>query len=170
MSKYSLEDKLSAISRVLDEGMSCYSSAQILGTVKSVVQTWVRKYEKYGIKGLSMKYGKYSGKFKNFVVEYMHKNYLSNLETSIKFRIPDSSTVGRWEQIYLEEGVCGLMKDNKRGRKKKEKIQNTKLPTEQSYEELLLEVERLRIENEYLKKLRALIQERTNSKNEKKSK
>lgn len=114
MSKYSLEDKLSAISQVLDEGMSCYSSGQILGTVKSVVQTWVRKYE---IKGLSMKHGKYSGKFKNFVVEYMHKNYLSNLETSIKFRIPDSSTVGRWEQIYLEEGVYGLMKDNKRGRK-----------------------------------------------------
>ena len=58
------------------------------------------------------------------------------------------------------------MKENLRIRKSK----STKIPSKQSYEELLLEVERLRIENEYLKKLRALIQERTNHKNEKKSK
>ena len=166
MSKYSLEDKLRSISLVLDEGMSCKSSAKILGTDKSLVQVWVRKYEKYGEKGLTMKNRKYSGKFKIYVVEYMHKNHLSILETSLKFGVPDNTTVGRWKRIYLEEGACGLMKENLRIRKSK----STKIPSKQSYEELLLEVERLRIENEYLKKLRALIQERTNHKNEKKSK
>ena len=166
MSKYSLEDKLRSISLVLDEGMSCKSSAKILGTDKSLVQVWVRKYEKYGEKGLTMKNRKYSGKFKIYVVEYMHKNHLSILETSLKFGVPDNTTVGRWKRIYLEEGACGLMKENLRIRKSK----STKIPSKQSYEELLLEVERLRMENEYLKKLRALIQERTNHKNEKKSK
>ena len=94
----------------------------------------------------------------------MHKNHLSILETSLKFGIPDNTTVGRWKRIYLEEGAYELMKENLRIRK------SEKIPSKKSYEELLLEVERLRIENEYLKKLRTLIQERTNHKNEKKSK
>ncbi len=46
-----------------------------------------------------MKYEIYSEKFKLFVVEYMYKNYLSNVEATIKFGIPSTSTVAGWERI-----------------------------------------------------------------------
>ena len=64
-----------------------------------------------------MKYEIYSEKFKLFVVEYMYKNYLSNVEATIKFGIPSTSTVAGWERIQREEGVNRFMKNN-RGRKR----------------------------------------------------
>lgn len=166
MSKYSLEDKLSAIDRVLNGNMSCNTSAKILGTVKSVVQFWVKKYEKYGEKGLIVKQGTYTGKFKKFVVEYMYQNHLSIIETALNFGIPSDATVGGWERIYREKGVDALMEE-KRGRKSK-KIKNINNKTEQTGNaNLLKEIERLRMENEYLKKLQALVQKRINHKKEK---
>jgi len=146
--------------------MSCNASARILGTVKSVVQKWVRIYKLHGENGLSKKHKHYSGIFKKNVIEYMHKNHLSMIQTAIEFQIPSDSLIGRWERIYYEEGLVGLMKEN-RGRKNKKIIKNTKKIENQSYDELLIEVKRLKMENEYLKKLQALVQERTNPKNKK---
>lgn len=166
MSKYSISDKLSAIDRVLSGKMSCNSSAKILGTTRSVVQLWIKKYEKYGKKGLFMKQGTYSGIFKKNVVEYMYQNRLSALETALRFGIPSDATVGIWERIYSEKGVGDLMKEN-RGRKGK-KIKNINIKPEQTdTDKLLAEIERLRMENEFLKKLQALVQKRINPKNKK---
>ena len=67
----------------------------------------------------------------------------------------------KWHKIYRESGIDGLqslkkgrpsMKDKKKPEKKKD--------SEKTKEELLEELEYLRAENEYLKKLSALVQER----------
>ena len=66
----------------------------------------------------------------------------------------------KWHKVYTESGTDGL-KSLKKGRpsmKKKKSIK--KDDSEKGREELLEELEYLRAENEYLKKLDALVQER----------
>lgn len=166
MAKYSYEEKLEAVLRVVDDGMGCGTSAKILGTAKVVVQRWVRRYRQFGAEGLLMKKGSYPGAFKISVIEYMHANHLSLYETAIKFAIPNDTTVGRWERVYYEEGPQALHRDN-RGRKSRmssDKPRKKKLD-KKTEEDLIAEVQRLRMENEYLKKLQALVQERITREN-----
>ena len=161
MSKYTYEEKLEAVLRVIDKGMSYGESARILGTCKEVVRRWTARYNQFGTEGLLMKHGTYSGDFKLSVIKYMHDNHLSLFQAAVKFGIPNESTLGKWERIYYEEGAQGLYVD-RRGRKSKMssgKIKKKEL-NEETKEDLIAEVQRLRMENEYLKKLQALVQER----------
>ena len=68
----------------------------------------------------------------------------------------------QWERIYLEEGAEGLMKE-RRGRGNKGRSPKLEKKIE---EDLIAENQRLRMENEYLKKLSALVlaEERKNGK------
>ena len=161
MAKYSYEEKLEAVIRVVESGMGCESSARIMGVHHSMVEQWVARYRQFGPEGLLLKHGSYSGAFKVSVIEYMHNNHLSLFQAAVKFGIPTHTTVGKWERIYYEEGPQGLYQDN-RGRKSKmssDKPRKKKLSKE-TEEDLIAEVQRLRMENEYLKKLQALVQER----------
>jgi len=71
--------------------------------------------------------------------------------------------LARWHRIYLEKGMDGL-KSLKRGRspmpKKKVEINVNKADEDKTKEELLEELKLARIENDYLKKLNALVQKR----------
>ena len=74
-------------------------------------------------------------------------------------------TVSQWERIYYADGKEALYEE-RRGRASK---MGTERPRKQKNliqenEDLLAEVQRLRMENEYLKKLNALVQEREKSK------
>ena len=160
MAKFSLEEKLEAVQRVRD-GMSKKASGKIIGCSEPVVHQWCLLYEKHGVKGLLTKHGTYSGDFKLSVIEYMHKNRLSYYETSAHFGIPSKTQVQKWERIYYEEGPQGLYRDN-RGRKSKMSSDNPrkKKLNKKTEEDLIAEIQRLRMENDYLKKLQALVQER----------
>ena len=71
-----------------------------------------------------------------------------------------SDALTKWHGIYTESGIDGL-KSLKRGKpsmKKKESVK--KEDSDKTREELLEELQYVRAENEYLKKLRALVQER----------
>jgi len=164
MAKYSYEQKLEAVLNVIDKHMSIHSSAKILGTSKEHVRRWVKRYEMFGTEGLFQKSGTYSGKFKQHVIEFMHKEHLSICETAVKFAIPANSTVSKWERIYYEKGPQALYEDN-RGRIKKMSSKKPKAPklVKEVEEDLIAEVQRLRMENAYLKKLNALVQEREKS-------
>ncbi len=59
---------------------------------------------------------RYSGEFKQRVVETMQKEHLGYREAVRQFEISDHKLVAKWERIYLEEGVGGLYID-RRGRK-----------------------------------------------------
>lgn len=67
--------------------------------------------------------------------------------------------LGKWHKIYMEKGIDGL-KSLKRGRKPMKKKPVNKADSDKTKEELLEELEYIRAENEYLKKLSALVQER----------
>ena len=99
---------------------------------------------------------RYTGEFKQMVVETMMKEKLSYKETARQFEIPCDKRVADWERIYLMEGSEGLYIE-RRGRGSKGRP--SKLPKNVE-EDLLKEVQRLRAENAYLKKLQALVLER----------
>jgi len=105
---------------------------------------------------------KYSGEFKKQVVEDVIKNKLSYPEAAKKFGVKSKTQVNRWERIYLTEGAQALLEE-RRGRTKGGKGNRTAHPSKFSKEvetDLLEEVQRLRAENDYLKKLNALVDER----------
>jgi len=138
------------------------------GLNQSNIRRWVHKYEIHGAKGLVGRKESYSGEFKAHVVEYMHKNHMSVVGTANYFCIPCESTVAKWERIYYEEGRDALLQE-RRGRKRMDKKKPVKPKRDiNQNEDLLAEVQRLRAENEYLKKLNALVQERERSEQKKK--
>ncbi len=169
MSKYTFEEKYEAVQRVMD-GMSINESAKIMGVSKAQVYRWFHLYENHGWKALSNGGASYNGDFKVMVVEYMHSNRLSYVSTATYFGIKSDSHVAKWERIYYEEGPEGLLKRKPRGRPRKcmkenESVSQKKELSEETKEDLIAEVQRLRMENEYLKKLRALVQERIDREN-----
>ena len=114
---------------------------------------------------------KYSAEFKISVIMDMREKHMGYKETARKYGLVKSSmggaicTLHRWERIYLEEGAAGLMEE-RRGRKSA--CRPRKKPLEKSVEEDLIaenqrlkeRIEYLEAENEYIKKLDALVRER----------
>lgn len=160
--KYSYEDRLRSVQYVLKDHMSAQSAARLLGCHQKDVQQWVARYERYGEEGLRMKHGSYNGDFKLSVITYMRENHLSLFETAVKFGIPRDWTVNQWNRIYETEGAAGLYRDNrgkmKKSTKPKPPVVGKSLKS--SDDELLAELEYLRAENAYLKKLGVLVEER----------
>ena len=155
MPKYTSEFKLEVVKYYNEQhcGYQCTASKFNIPS-QTTVKKWVKKYNEHGEKGLLKNFkSSYSGEFKQNVIEYMHKNHLSAQE---------------WERIYYEEGPQALYKE-RRGRSKNmgSKPRKKKLSKEVE-EDLIEEVQRLRMENAYLKKLQALIQKRTKPKQERK--
>ena len=118
----------------------------------------------------------------------MYANHLSFEKTALHFGLPSSTNVVLWKQMYDEKGAQYLLNNRNiaidrvrvnRVKKKKNK-QNTNLNTsikstskpsikpDKSNAELLKEIEDLRMENDYLKKLQALVQKRINQQKKKK--
>lgn len=108
-------------------------------------------------KGVANK--RYTGEFKQMVVETMMQEKISYHEAARRFEIRDHHSVAAWERIYLTEGAEMLYVE-RRGHSSKGRA--PKLPKEVE-EDLLKEVQRLRVEDEYLKKLQALVLKRKQS-------
>lgn len=170
MSKYLSEFKLKVIEDMMSSKESIYGIARKYNLNESIVRRWFRRYELQGAKGLLRNNHTYDGNFKLNVVKYMHKNHLSLSETAIHFNLSGDVIVGKWERIYYEEGPQALFEE-RRGRSKNmsSKPRKKKLSKEVE-EDLIAENQRLRMENAYLKKLQALVQERVKRENPKKHK
>lgn len=124
------------------------------------VRKWVRFYDSLGEKGLE--HGRPT------LDVYQRLELIRRVENGESYNSVAYS-VGiwpglliKWHKIYRESGIDGLQ-SLKKGRKpamtKKPKTSKKK-DSEKTKEELLEELEYLRAENEYLKKLSALVQER----------
>lgn len=168
MAKYSVEFKLEVVKYYEENRCGYEATAKRFNVGFACVQRWVNKYKVHGVKGLIKNQQQYDGKFKQNVVEYMHDNHLSLQETAIHFNLAGDWIVSKWERIYYEEGPQGLY-INKRGKKKNMSSKPRKKKLSKDVEEdLIAEVQRLRMENAYLKKLQALVQKRTKLKQLKK--
>lgn len=175
MMKFSYEERLEAVLNIKDKHMSIKAAATKLGCNYEHLRRWLKRYEQFGIAGLILESRTYSGEFKQHVVEYMHENHLSAFKTAVLFGLPSDGPLGKWNKLYIEEGPQALYK-NARGqlnpmpsdKPKKEKVNKKSEISKETEHDLIAENERLRMENAYLKKLNALVQERIARENGKK--
>ena len=89
---------------------------------------------------------RYTGEFKQEVVETMQREKLSHKEVARLYGITAHDRVASWERIYLEEGPEGLYIE-RRGRGSKGRPPKKLKPEVE--EDLLAEVQRLRAEKFY---------------------
>jgi len=166
--KHDYEKRLKAVLAVIEDYRSMSSVAKEMGIDSKEVRRLVAFYKQFGKDGLSIKNGRYSAEFKLSVIRHMEENDLSYFKTAVMFGIPCGSVIRRWNRIYNEKGVIGVMPKNQ-GRN--EDISSDKSNfDEKTKKELLKELVYLRAENAYLKKLQALVQEREALENGKKQK
>lgn len=134
----------------------------------SNLRKWVSSYKTFGEVGLLPRTNQsYSAEFKIKVLKALERKSLSLTATGRMYNIPDVAIILKWKKDFANFGEEGLQ-PKQRGRpismsdyKRKKSKLNRPLTRE---EELLKENERLRCENELLKKLQALIQARRNPK------
>lgn len=161
--KYSDELKFKIVQEYFEGKSGGYEAiANKYGVSHSPVFHWINLYKAGGPEALLNTQGTYTGDFKVNAVEYMHQHSLSLQQAAAYFHIPSVSTLSKWERIYYEEGKEALFEE-RRGRSSKVSGVKKGRPPKKDVnenEDLLAEVQRLRMENEYLKKLIALTQER----------
>lgn len=165
MTKFTTEHKLAVVMRYLEGKESFRSIGKLFGTSHAEVRNWVAQYKENGINGLLKKsYTSYSVQFKLNVLKYMNDHGTSPNEAAAIFNIPSPRTIRKWRTQFETQGQDAL-ESKKKGRLSMKKETKKTTPVEGSIEELQAEIERLRMENAYLKKLNALVQNKEKSRN-----
>ena len=166
--KYDYAFKLECVELCVKKHYSSQYVSKLKGLNESNIRKWVSCYKTYGEVGLLPRINQtYSAIFKIKVLKTIEKESLSLRATSVRFNIPDVAIIVKWKKDFANFGIEGL-KSKPKGRPismsdyKRKKSKSGKPLTRE--EELLKENERLRCENELLKKLQALIQARRNPK------
>ena len=161
--KYNYEFRLQCVEAVLQEHRSIISVAKERGFNPSNLRLWIGFYKQYGASGLHQRAKQsYDLSFKLKVLQTINQECLSLSSACVRFNIPTESVIIRWRRAYESKGLSGLMaqpkgcsKNMKQPIKRKQRKPIGPLT---AYQELLLENERLKAENELLKKLQALTQ------------
>lgn len=167
MGKFSFEDKIKAVQDYLEGKESFRDIGKRIGIDHKSIASWVALYNEHGPDGLILRYTNYSAEFKIDVLNYMNEKGTSLLDTAAIFKIPSPSTILQWKKVLEEQGIDALTL-KKRGLPSMNKSTKKKQPVEGSQEVLLAEIDRLKMENAYLKKLNALVQEERKLKSAKK--
>lgn len=162
MSKYSIDLRLEVIDHYISGKDSFRCTAERFGVGESDVRKWVVAYQDHGAQSLIKRRIRYTVEFKISVVQHMEHHELSQLATAAHFNIPAPSSILQWQRLYNAGNITALARN--RGRQPAMDKPNsaptpdsTKPMDTRTREELLEELEYLRVENLYLKKLDALI-------------
>lgn len=129
-----------------------------------MAKRWVYLYQTHGEAGLVKKFTVFSATQKLAILQHMWANELSYGQTAAIFNIRSPGSIPSWERCYHSGDIDALM-PRPRGRPKKmPDFPPPKAPPPiddetRTREELLAEVNHLRMEVAYLKKLQALVQE-----------
>jgi len=161
MSKYSTEDKLEAVLAYLEGKASFKTIAEERNMSTAPLKRWVLRYREHGAEGLDSSYTNHDIQFKMDVLNYMNEFGASINETAALFNLASDYTVLKWKRQF-EAGGIDALKSKKKGRPSMKEETKKPTPVEGSVEALQTEVERLRMENAYLKKLNALVQNKEN--------
>jgi transposase len=160
MSKFTTEEKLQAVIRYIHGNESLREIAKSIGTVHQILLRWVKQFENHGEKAFVKQYTNYTQQFKMDVLNFMTENGTSLDDTAAIFNIPAPSTILAWKK-QLETKGSDALQSNKKGRpsmKKDSAKQPKQTPAEGTVEALEVRIKQLEMENEYLKKLNALVQ------------
>jgi transposase len=168
MTKYSEKAKLDAVNAYFSGHRGLKATAEAHGVGFHSLRAWVAAYQAHGLAGIRRKPKKaYDAEFKLQVLERIRDEGLSYRQAGALFGVRRFDQIGAWERAFRESGFAGL----EPGRGKTMKKKKVKSPDpgasqdddHRSRQELLREVQQLRMENAYLKKLDALVQDRSKS-------
>jgi transposase len=164
--KYDYAFKLECVELVLKKHYSDGYVSKLKQIPRWNIRKWVSFYKTYGEIGLFPRMNQsYSTEFKLKVVKAIEKESLSLMRAGVRFNIPNISIILKWKKDFANFGIEGLQPKQKgRPISMSDKRKKSKSDKPLTKEELLKENERLRCENELLKKLQALIQARRNPK------
>lgn len=155
MSKYSDEYKLLVVKAYLAGEGGAGLIAKKYNVARTCVQQWVAQYKLSG--NFTEPTRHFSGEFKLKVLNYQQEHHLSDPATALIFGITNQGTVCAWRKKYITGGTEALFqKQGGRSKMPKKSLIPNKPREEWTKDE---ELAYLRMENEYLKKLTALIQE-----------
>lgn len=166
MRKHTEQFKLAVTQHYLG-GLDGYGAvAQHHGIGKALLRRWVAFYRSHGADAFTRKTTSYTADFKLAALEHMWKNKLSYAATAAIFNIRGQCYLGIWERRFRDGGIDALQ-PRPRGRPKNMPDPDNKKPPapvpapadeSRTREELVTELNYLRMENAYLKKLKALVQ------------
>lgn len=134
--------------------------ARILKIDPGAARTWLAIYKYHGLeKLLHPSCLPQDESFKIKVVKHVIETVDSMTEVAGKFNIHSRASIWKWMKKYMSESDWSLyyMKRERRDQMKKEETENIS-----ENEKLKREIELLKAENAYLKKLKALIQGKEN--------
>jgi transposase len=157
MKKYETKFKL----KVVESFLAGEGGAKLLARRWSVpeekVRTWVSHYRLHGVAGLQPKRGAYSAHFKHQVLLHQDREQLSSRQVAAIYDIRNPNQITVWRRAFVDGGVAAL-EDRRQVDPMKVEEPNPEPPDNaSSYRALREEVERLRAEVAYLKKLEALV-------------
>lgn len=163
MAKYDEHFKLTLVQQYLNGAAGVKSIAKQHGVDHEVLRRWVLAFRAHGLDGLKKKFSHYSAEFKLSVLQHMWDNALALGQTAALFNIRSPGSLIVWEREYRRAGLDGLAA-RPRGRPKSMSVvpppPESTPDKEKSREDLQAELDYLRMENAYLKKLQALVQAR----------
>lgn len=164
------EQKLAAIFSYFEESESTHQIAKRLQIDRHYIRLWIELYRYHGIEGIIRPQGctNYDDSFKIKVIQHLIETGDSLLQTAAKFNIPSRETIRRWKKQWMSKAGEVLYQVEKECRTMPKKHTSTTDLNEKTMKELKEEIEYLRMENAYLKKLKALVQEKEESKQKKK--
>ncbi|MGG1629257.1 IS3 family transposase [Rossellomorea sp. NRS-1567] len=164
MAKFPREYKLQVAKRYLNELVSYRDLANQVGVDQSVLRYWVMLVRHHGDQAFVFPYTNYPSAFKLRVIQFITEKNYSIREASAIFHIPDPCMVRRWVKKWERAGEDAFgslemrpstMTSNHKNKKIKDNSSN------QTMEDMKKELEYLRMENAYLKKLNGLSSGRT---------
>lgn len=163
MSKYSDQFRLTAVQAYLEGPAGLRTVALRFAVDVSLLRRWVSSFQQHGHFGLGKRGQRYTDAFKRSVLDHMREHQLSLRQTAAHFALGQSSQIGIWaRQNY--SSVLSLPAPTKRKPAAMSKKPHLLKPTtsddtDKSREQLLAELEWMRMENAYLKKLKELKEE-----------
>ncbi|MCE0993424.1 transposase, partial [Pseudomonas alloputida] len=172
MGKYTEQFKLTAITAYLDGSNGFRKVAQHLGIDFSLLRRWVASYQANNGIGTGSHGRRYTSDFKQQVLSYMHEHRLSLRQTAAHFGLGQSSQIGIWQrQYYSGSPAPSTAIKPRKPIDVSKKIKPAK-PTDtnddqKSRDQLMAELEYLRMENAVLKELKALREEKERTRGKK---
>lgn len=159
MKKYETEFKLKIVERFLAGEGGPKLLSRRWSVPEEKVRTWVSHYRLHGIAGLQPKRSAYTADFKLQVLAHQDREQLSYRQVAAIYDIRNPNQVVVWRRAFDDGGVEALEGKRHASLMKEEESnpESAEVDDAHSHRALRKEIERLRAEVAYLKKLRALV-------------
>jgi len=165
MTKYTSDIKFNIIQGYNPKVFSQSEYAKQMDIPKAQFQYWLKLYELHGEEGLKNTYTNCSVSFKLDVLNYMVQSGASLMDTAALFKISSYTMVYDWQK-KMEVGGIEALEPSQKGRpsmKNKSTKPQKQAPVEEPVKALEARIKQLEMENEFLKKLNALVQNKEKS-------